>query len=246
MQIAAALALDERTVDKWIQCPTYQPRGQAQRASKLDPHKGAIVRLLATHPFTAQQLLQRLREQGYTGGYSILKEYVRTVRPPHQPAFLKLHFAPGQCAQVDWGSAGFLPVGNTRRRLSFFVRVLCYSRRMYVEFTLAQTQEHFLACHQHAFEYFNAVPAEVMVDYVPRHIIDHDARQHAPKVFKGVLVTGQEVFEAFGQGKLHEHLAAVSQHHDEEVQAAAGVAHRDKARLRPVHLGALPRGKLQG
>jgi DNA-binding transcriptional regulator YiaG len=77
-QIAAALALDERTVDKWIECPTYQPRGQAKRASKLDPHKGTIVRLLATHPFTAQQLLQRLREQGYTGGYSILKEYVAT------------------------------------------------------------------------------------------------------------------------------------------------------------------------
>ena len=150
-QIAAALKLDERTVGKWIECQTYQPREQAKRASKLDSHKGTIVRLLATHPFTAQQLLQRLRQNGYTGGYSILKEYVRAVRPPRQPAFLKLHFAPGQCAQVDWGSAGFLPVGGTRRRLSFFVMVLCYSRRMYVEFTLAQTQEHFLACHQHAF-----------------------------------------------------------------------------------------------
>lgn len=50
------------------------------------------------------------------------------MRPPRQPAFLNLHFAPGQCAQVDWGSAGFLPVGSTRRRLSFFVMVLCYSR----------------------------------------------------------------------------------------------------------------------
>ena len=172
-QIAAALQLDERTVGKWIDCQTYQPRAQAKRPSKLDPHKGTIVRLLATHPFTAQQLLQRLRESGYNGGYSILKEYVRTVRPPHQPAFLKLHFAPGQCAQVDWGSAGFLPVGNTRRRLSFFVMVLCYSRRLYVEFTLAQTQEHFLACHQHAFEYFNSVAAEVMVDNCKTAVLSH-------------------------------------------------------------------------
>ena len=94
-QIAAALHLDERTVSKWIDCKTYQPRTPAQRASKLDPHKGTVVRLLATHPFTAQQLLQRLREVGYTGGYTILKDYVRTVRPPRQPAFLTLHFAPG-------------------------------------------------------------------------------------------------------------------------------------------------------
>jgi transposase len=172
-QIAAALQLDERTVDQWLERPTYQRRAQPKRPSKLDPYKGTIVRLLATHPFTAQQLLPRLRDSGYTGGYSILKDYVRTVRPPSQPAFLKLHFAPGQCAQVDWGSAGFLAVGDTRRRLSFFVMVLCYSRRMYVEFTLAQTQEHFLACHQHAFEYFHSVPAEVMVDNCKTAVLSH-------------------------------------------------------------------------
>lgn len=45
-QIAAALRLDERTVGKWIGCKTYQPREPATRASKLDPHKGTIVRLL--------------------------------------------------------------------------------------------------------------------------------------------------------------------------------------------------------
>jgi transposase len=43
--------------------------------------------------------------------------------------------------------------------------VLCYSRMLYVEFTLSETMEHFLACHQHAFEYFSgAVPAKLMVD----------------------------------------------------------------------------------
>jgi Mu transposase-like protein len=42
--------------------------------------------------------------------------------------------------------------------------VLCYSRMMYVEFTVSQTMEHFLACHQHAFEYFGAIPHKIMVD----------------------------------------------------------------------------------
>ena len=178
-QIAAALQLDERTVGKWVERPTYQPRQRAARPSKLEAYKGTVVRLLATHPFTAQQLFQRLREAGYRGSYSILKTYVRTVRPPRQPAFLTLQFAPGQCAQVDWGSAGFLPVGGTRRRLSFFVMVLCYSRRMYVEFTLAQSQEHFLACHQHAFEYFGAVPAEVMVDNCKTAVLSHPVGEPA-------------------------------------------------------------------
>jgi transposase len=44
-----------------------------------------------------------------------------------------------------------VPVGETRRRLSLFVMVLCYSRMLYVEFTLSQTMEQFLACHQNAF-----------------------------------------------------------------------------------------------
>jgi transposase len=100
----------------------------------------------------------------YYGGYSILKEYVRKVRPKKTKAFLKLCFAPGECAQVDWGSYGSVAVGGTHRRLSFFVMVLCHSRMMYVAFTVSQTMGHFLACHQDAFQFFGAVPQKVMVD----------------------------------------------------------------------------------
>jgi hypothetical protein len=42
--------------------------------------------------------------------------------------------------------------------------VLCYSRLMYLEFTVSQTLEHFLACHQHAFEAFHGVPSKIMID----------------------------------------------------------------------------------
>ena len=178
-QIAATLQLDERTVGKWLEVQKYQPRKVAKRKSKLDPFKNTVVRLLAQHPYTAAQLLQRLKEAGYPGGYSILKAFVQHVRPTPTPAFLTLHFAPGQSAQVDWGSAGFLPVGHTRRQLSFFVMVLCYSRKLYVEFTLAQTQEHFLACHQHAFEYFNGVTSEIMVDNCKTAVLSHGFGQPA-------------------------------------------------------------------
>jgi len=97
-------------------------------------------------------------------GYTIVKQYVRRVRPPKSQAFLKLSFAPGECAQVDWGSYGAVNVGNTTRRLSFFVMVLCYSRMMYVEFTVSQTMEHFLGCHHNAFDFFGSVPKKIMVD----------------------------------------------------------------------------------
>jgi transposase len=163
-QIATELNLDYRTVEKWLEKKQYQPRNSPRRASKLDPFKGQIVRMLETHPYTAAQIFQRLREDDFDGGYTIVKEYVRKVRPPKIKAFLKLSFAPGECAQVDWGSYGSVTVGETSRRLSFFVMVLCYSRMMYVEFTVSQTMEHFLGCHQNAFDWFGALPGKVMVD----------------------------------------------------------------------------------
>lgn len=163
-QIARKLALDVRTVQKWLDQTQFKPRKSSPRASKLDPFKRDIGRLLEAHPYTAIQLFQRLREHGFEGGYSIVKEYVRKVRPPKTRAFLTLSFAPGECAQVDWGSFGAVTVGSTRRQLSFFVMVLCYSRMMYVAFTVSQTMEHFLGCHQDAFEYFGLVPRKIMVD----------------------------------------------------------------------------------
>jgi transposase len=163
-QIAGVLSLDPRTVAYWLRQERFRPRKSAPRTSKLDPFKPQIVQMLERYPYSAAQVLQRLREQGFAGGYSTVKAYVHTVRPTRQPAFLKLAFAPGECAQADWGSFGAVRVGQTSRRLSFFVMVLCYSRLMYVEFTVSQTMEHFLACHQHAFEFFGGVPQSVMVD----------------------------------------------------------------------------------
>lgn len=163
-QIARELKLDLKTVRKWAGRESFQKAQLPKRPSKLDAFKGQIVRQLERHDYSARQIFQQIIEQGYQGRYSILKAFVRQVRPMPRPAFLTLHFEPGQCAQVDWGCAGWVPVGSTRRRLSFFLMVLAFSRKMYLEFTLAETMEHFLACHQHAFEYFGGVVREVWVD----------------------------------------------------------------------------------
>jgi hypothetical protein len=125
-QLAAELNLDIKTIKRWLGQPTYQQRQGTRRASKLDSFRGKIAALLEQHPYTAQQIYQQLRQTGYAGGYTILKDFVRQVRPAHKPAFLALSFAPGECAQVDWGSFASVAVGSTRRRLSFFVMVLCY------------------------------------------------------------------------------------------------------------------------
>ena len=113
MQIANELAIDYRTVAKWLKTPRFHPRQSSAQSSLLDPFKDQLIAWLENHPYTAQQCFQRLRPMGYAGGYSILTDYIRKIRPVHKAAFLTLAFAPGEAAQVDWGSFGSIGVGQT-------------------------------------------------------------------------------------------------------------------------------------
>ena len=163
-QISHTMGIDRKTVATWLKRPQFISRATTKRNGHLDPFKGAIAHLLNSHPYSAQQIYQRLLEEGYAGSLTLVRDHVRQTRPVQRPVYLKLHFAPGECAQVDWGEYSTIPVGQTRRRLSFFVMVLAYSRMIYVEFTVSQTMEHFLACHEHAFQAFGGVPTRIMVD----------------------------------------------------------------------------------
>ena len=108
--------------------PVLEPRG-----SVLDPYEAAIRAALDDMPeMLAPAVLERLRPLGYTGGVTILPDRLRRLRQRGQrPAFLTLDFPPGEAMQVDWADFGFA-VPGVPRRVSAFVAVLCYSRRIYI------------------------------------------------------------------------------------------------------------------
>jgi transposase len=173
-QIGALLNIDPETAARHVRLPAYPRRQRSKRAGKLDAFKPLIAGWLERYPYSAAQIFDRLRmEFGYTGGYSILKAHVRAIRPVRHAAYLSLAFAPGECAQVDWGSAGSIQLGQTRRRLCFFVMVLSHSRMAYVEFTCGEATEHFLACHQRALEHFGGVPREILIDNLKTGVLSH-------------------------------------------------------------------------
>lgn len=172
-QIAVTLGLAERTVRKWMAAERYRPRQGGVRVRKLEAFGERIRAWLERHPFTAAQIVQKLRQEGYAGGVTIVKDFVRRVRPPRRPAFLSLSFAPGECAQVDWGQYGTIAVGSTRRRLSFFVMTLGFSRLLYLAFTVTERMEQWLACHVHAFEFLGGVPRRVMIDNLKSAVLGH-------------------------------------------------------------------------
>ena len=94
-QIARTLGVHRKTVAKWLARSRFERPRPPPRTSILDPFKGRITRLLDNHPYSAQQIFQRLLEEGYGGGITTLRVYVRRIRPPKLPVYLKLHFAPG-------------------------------------------------------------------------------------------------------------------------------------------------------
>jgi transposase len=164
-QIAKCLNMSPTTVREWRRREKWEPRKGAQRECKIDPFKPVIDEALRQFPdYSARQLFQMILNEGYEGGETQVKKYVRSVRPRHKEAYLELNFPPGQAAQVDWGIYGTVNINGTQRKLSFFVMTLCWSRMNYVEFTLGEAQEHWHQCHVNAFEYFGGIPRRIIVD----------------------------------------------------------------------------------
>src|ERR1700681_4452361 len=93
-QTARALGLHPRTVATWLARSRFEPRRSRPRSSVLDPFKPRVTRLLDTHPYSAQQIFQRLREEGYRGGMTILRDYIRRIRPTKRPVYLKCTLLP--------------------------------------------------------------------------------------------------------------------------------------------------------
>lgn len=180
-RIAKICGIDVQTVSSWLAKGKYSQRKASIRPSKLDPYKPYIRNLVEKYPYTGTQIFHRIKDAGYKGGITILKDYLTLIRPRKQEAYLTLSFSPGECAQVDWGQYGTIEIGSTKRKLSFFVMVLCYSRMMYLEFTLMEKMEHFLTCHKNAFEFFGAVPQSVMVDNLKCAVLKRPLGQ--PPVF---------------------------------------------------------------
>ena len=167
--IARQLRIHRDTVRRALASEAGPPPNEARGrlpAYKLDQFIRYITDRLKEYPdLTAAKILLEIRKQGYRGGYTILKEYIRELRPATAPAaFLRLETQPGEFAQVDWANIGSISIGNARRQLSCFVMVLSYSRMMYLEFTLSQRTEDFLAAHVNAFRYFGGVPQSINYD----------------------------------------------------------------------------------
>jgi transposase len=175
-KIARHMRIGRRTIAKYLDAPAAKP-AHRDRASKLDPFKPAIADLLQQDPdANAPVIAQRLKPLGYDGGFTIIKDYLRTLRKNSvaRRAYVRVEPAPGERFDVDWGHFGALVYNGATRKLYAFCLVESHSRKMYLEFTHSQTFETFTRCHIHAFQFFTGTAREIWFDNLATAVAEHD------------------------------------------------------------------------
>jgi transposase len=189
--IARQLDMSPRTIRRWIKNgeldrDIYQPPRYAKRppvAMKLDAFKAIIGHRLEDFPeLSAIRLMEEIQAAGYTGGYSQLRDYVRTVRPrplPEPPN--RFETPPGKQGQVDFAEFRF-PWG---KRFALVV-VLGHSRHMWFRFFKRQDMRSLYRGLEEAFHFFGGVPDELLFDQM-KAVITRDLR-----LLGGQLVVNQE------------------------------------------------------
>jgi transposase len=148
------------------------PLGRKPRPSKLAPFEPYIREQVLVHDLSSVLILRELRGLGYQGGYSILKELVKTIRPKkRRRAHLRFETAPGKQGQVDL-SPYTVPMGGQPTDVVAFSFVLGYSRWQALHFVL-HADAH-AVCHAHvlAFDEAGGVPEEILYDRMKQVVLE--------------------------------------------------------------------------
>jgi transposase len=148
--------------------PGYRQEKPRPR-KKLGDYVGRIEQILKEDQamprkqrHTAKRIWERLQEEGFSGGYTVVKEAVRELRQRRQEVFVPLMHRPGE-AQVDFGHA-LAKVNGQLRKVAFFVMALPYSDAFFVMAFERECTETFWEGHVRAFEFFGGVPRRITYD----------------------------------------------------------------------------------
>jgi transposase len=170
--VAREFGLSRETVRKMLQFavpPGYQ-RQQPVKKPKLGPWLGVIDAILnddkqrpAKQRHTAKRIFERLKEEHqFTGGYTIVKNYVRAATLRSREMFVPLVHPAGE-AQVDFGEA-LVVIAGVEQKAHYLVMDLPHSDDCFVAAFPSETTEAFLEGHVRAFAYFGGVPTRILYD----------------------------------------------------------------------------------
>jgi len=141
------------------------PTRKLKRAGKLDVFHELIKETLTKYSkITGQRLYETLKDAGYEGGISILRERLGRLRKKEQEPIIRFETESGRQGQMDW-SPYTIPFTRTdKATVQCFSYILGFSRRQYLDFTPRHDFYTLIRRHQDAFAHFNGVPKECLYD----------------------------------------------------------------------------------
>ena len=178
--IARRLHCCDKTVRKALaleQPPTQTPA--KPQHSILDPYHAQIDALIEKYPeLSAVRVLEEISKgnEGYRGSISLVRRYLRQIRPARGRIYQEVHYDPGEAMQVDWGDCGRVMVGQTSRRVSVLVATLCFSRFGYIEFSLSQKKADFYRALVHALNFYGGSPRKIIFDNLKAAVLNGSGR----------------------------------------------------------------------
>ena len=176
--IAKTLDVSRNTVKKYLRDPGLpRARQRTPRGSKLDPFTAFLTGRIEKGVLNAVVLFRELRERGYTGQYTSVKDYVRPFRRTQvsaQRLTTRFETQPGEQAQVDFGRYSYRNLEGQTCSIWAFVMVLGWSRALYVEFIRKADTASFIRCHVNAFASFGGITQTILYDNTKQVVLERD------------------------------------------------------------------------
>lgn len=171
-EISRIIKHDWKTVNKTIKAleagkyPEKKPHPR-----RLDEYKDKILEYIG-NDLSGRRIYEELCHHGITTTYSSVKDYISKIKK-RENLCIRIHTAPGEEAQVDFGYIGLtLDDCGKRRKTWVFNMKLSYSRLDYYEKVYDQKVETFIQSHMHAFKYFNGIPKYVKIDNLKSAVLE--------------------------------------------------------------------------
>lgn len=166
--ITRRLSLSRNTVTKYLRAerPPQYVRRQSRDITLLNPFTNHLKGRLEDYPeLTVTRLHREIGERGYVESYPTVRRFVRPLRAAREVAAVyRFETPPGLQVQVDWALFSRDEVDGRRYPLAGFLMTLGYSRANFVEYVTDRSTPAFLACHEHAFSYFDGYTRECLYD----------------------------------------------------------------------------------
>jgi transposase len=178
--IARRLGLARNTVRSALRSADPPGYDRAPRPSCLDPFNNRIAELLAQFPdLSAVRVREILQAEGYAGGVTILRQYLRTVRPQPVQAFQRTEYRPGEIGQLDWAlMPDRIPSPTSELRPVWaLILTLGYSRLLSVVFSFGTKLPDFLRAHAQLLAFVGGVPHTLVYDNLSSVVIQHQGRE---------------------------------------------------------------------